>query len=63
MQGCPLEIFAILKALICSFLKLLRDMVNFQTLHIGKNNFKPLQQIKIHRILLVWEIFVGSVIF
>ena len=28
-----------LKGLICSFLKLLRDMVNFQMLHIGENYF------------------------
>ena len=32
-----------LKSLICSFLKLLRDVVNFQMLHIGENNFKSLQ--------------------
>ena len=32
-----------LKSLICSFLKLLRDVVNFQMLHIGDNNFKSLQ--------------------
>ena len=31
------------KNLICSFLKLLRDMDNFQMLHIGENNFKSLQ--------------------
>ena len=32
-----------LKGLIFGFLKLLRDMVNFQMLHIGENNFKSLQ--------------------
>ena len=32
-----------LKDLIFSFLKLLHDMVNFQMLHIGENNFKSLQ--------------------
>ena len=32
-----------LKGLIFSFLKLLRDMLNFQMLHIGENNFKSLQ--------------------
>ena len=32
-----------LKSLICGFLKLLRDMVNFQTFWIGENNFKSLQ--------------------
>ena len=32
-----------LKGLIFSFLKLLRDMVDFQMLHIGENNFKSLQ--------------------
>ena len=65
-----------LKSLICSFLKLLRDVVNFQMLHIGKNNFKSLQlwtfhcirfkkiaawnSIKIHCILLLWGIFIES---
>ena len=32
-----------LKGFIFSFLKLLRDMVNFQMLYIGENNFKSLQ--------------------
>ena len=32
-----------LKGLIFSFLKLLRDMVSFQMLHIEENNFKLLQ--------------------
>ena len=32
-----------LKGPIFSILKLLRDMVNFEMLHIGENNFKSLQ--------------------
>ena len=32
----------------CGFLKLLRDMVNFEMFHIGKNNFKPLKHWTFH---------------
>ena len=39
----PIGDICILKGLIFSFLKLLRDMNNFQMLHIGENNFKSLQ--------------------
>ena len=39
----PIGSICNLKSLICSFLKLLRDMVNIQMLHIGENNFKSLQ--------------------
>ena len=39
----PIGSICNLNSLICSFLKLLRDMVNFQMLHIGENNFKSLQ--------------------
>ena len=34
-----------LKSLICGFLKLLRDMVKFQALYIGENNFKSLHRL------------------
>ena len=34
-----------LKSLIRGFLKLLRDMVKFQALYIGENNFKSLQRL------------------
>ena len=44
----PIEDICNLKGLICSFLKLLRDVVNFQMLHIGENNFKSLQIWKFH---------------
>jgi len=37
-----------LKSLICGFLKLLRDMVNFQMFYIGENNFKSLQRWTFH---------------
>ena len=39
----PIRDIGNLKGVIFSFLKLLRDMVNFQMLHIGENNFKSLQ--------------------
>ena len=39
----PIRDICNLEGLICSFLKLLSDMVNFQMLHISENNFKSLQ--------------------
>ena len=65
----PIGDICSLKNVISGFLKLLRDMVNFEVFRIGENNFKPLQRwtfdclsfkvlldekkIKIHCILLV----------